>query len=92
MGWSAGCGEKIEIFENNLQNEIMIVKPKFGVSTKVAYEYSDLIENKANANIEEIIFGLKENNLEKVEKNIKNNLEEGEEGEDIKACYIFCIV
>ena len=72
-----GIGEKIEIFENNLQNEIMIVKPKFGVSTKVAYEYSDLIENKANANIEEIIFGLKENNLEKVEKNIKNNLEEG---------------
>lgn len=72
-----GIGEQIEILENNLDSDIIIIKPTFGVSTAVAYKNVDVLGNKVDANIDNIILGLKENNLELVENSIENQLEQG---------------
>lgn len=72
-----GIGENLEEIENNLDVKLIIIKPKFGVSTQKAYEnFKNIIEVK-KADINEIIEGLKTNNLKKVTKNIVNNLEDG---------------
>lgn len=72
-----GIGEQIEVLENKLDSDIIIIKPMFGVSTAVAYKNVDLLEKKIDANIDNIILGLKENNLELVENSIENQLEQG---------------
>ncbi len=72
-----GIGEEIEIIENNLDKDIILIKPHFGVSTAKAYKNMYMLNNKKDANIEKIIRGLKENNLDLVEENIENNLEQG---------------
>ena len=81
-----GIGENLEKIENNLNCDIVLVKPDFGVSTKEAYNLYSTLKNKKNADIDNIIDGLKENNLEKVEKNSENILEQGllTENENIK--------
>ncbi|TDT69842.1 4-diphosphocytidyl-2-C-methyl-D-erythritol kinase [Hypnocyclicus thermotrophus] len=71
-----GIGEKLEIIENKLESDIILVKPSFGISTKDAYiNYSNL-KNKNNANIEKIIKGLKENDVNLVRDNIDNHLQQ----------------
>ena len=82
-----GIGENLERIENNLECDIVLVKPDFGVSTKEAYNLYSTLKNKKDAGIEKIIEGLKENNLEKVEKNSENILEQGllTENENIKS-------
>ena len=72
-----GIGEKLEKIQNNLDCDVILVKPKFGVSTKKAYELYSKLDEKKFANIEEVLSGLKENNLKKVCKNIENMLEQG---------------
>ncbi|MBR8701443.1 4-diphosphocytidyl-2-C-methyl-D-erythritol kinase [Fusobacterium sp. DD29] len=72
-----GIGEKIEIIENRLTMDIIIIKPPFGVSTALAYKNMDILKNKKDANIENIIRGLRENSIELVESSIENNLEQG---------------
>lgn len=72
-----GIGEKIDIIENNLDADIILIKPDFGVSTAKAYKNMSIINNKKDANIDKIIEGLKNNNLSLVEDNIENNLEQG---------------
>lgn len=72
-----GIGEKLEKIQNNLDCDVILVKPKFGVSTKKAYELYSKLDEKKFANIEEILSGLKENNLKKVCENIENMLEQG---------------
>ena len=72
-----GIGEEIEIIENNLDTDIILIKPNFGVSTAKAYKNMSMLNNKKDANIEKIIFGLKNNNLSLVEESIENNLEQG---------------
>lgn len=72
-----GIGEKLEVFENNLDAKITLIKPNFGVSTALAYKYSDKLKYKKYANIESIIKGFKENNLKLIEENIENTLEQG---------------
>lgn len=75
-----GIGEKLEKIENNLSCDIVLVKPNFGVLTGKAYSfYSALKEDKKikEAKIQEIIEGLKNNDLEKVEKSSENILEQG---------------
>ncbi|MGL5277608.1 MAG: 4-(cytidine 5'-diphospho)-2-C-methyl-D-erythritol kinase [Cetobacterium sp.] len=71
-----GIGEKIQEIENNLKVSVVVVKPPFGVSTVEAYKQMKNIENPQKSNIDNIIKGLKENNLLLVEKYIENNLEE----------------
>ena len=72
-----GIGEKLEEIQNNLDCDVILVKPKFGVSTKKAYELYSKLDEKKFANIDEILSGLKENNLKKVCENIENMLEQG---------------
>lgn len=72
-----GIGEDIEIIENNLKNSIILIKPQFGVSTGKAYKNMSMLNNKRDANIDKIIFGLKENRVDIVEDNVENHLEQG---------------
>lgn len=72
-----GIGEDIEIIENNLKNFIILIKPQFGVSTGKAYKNMSILNNKRDANIDKIIFGLKENRVDIVEDSIENHLEQG---------------
>ena len=72
-----GIGEQLEKIENNLNLDIVLVKPSFGVSTKEAYSYYSILKNKKDADIDKIKEGLKENNQEKVEKFSENILEQG---------------
>lgn len=72
-----GIGEDIEIIENNLKNFIILIKPQFGVSTGKAYKNMSMLNNKRDANIDKIIFGLKENRVDIVEDSIENHLEQG---------------
>lgn len=72
-----GIGEDIEIIENNLKNSIILIKSQFGVSTGKAYKNMSMLNNKRDANIDKIIFGLKENRVDIVEDNIENHLEQG---------------
>ena len=72
-----GIGEQLEKIENNLNLDIVLVKPPFGVSTKEAYSYYSILKNKKDADIDKIKEGLKENNQEKVEKFSENILEQG---------------
>ena len=72
-----GIGEKLEKIQNNLECDVILIKPKFGVSTKKAYELYSKLDEKKFANIEEVLSGLKENNLKKVCENIENMLEQG---------------
>lgn len=72
-----GIGEDIEIIENNLKNSIILIKPQFGVSTGKAYKNMSMLNNKRDANIDKIIFGLKDNRVDIVEDNVENHLEQG---------------
>ncbi|WP_293959843.1 4-(cytidine 5'-diphospho)-2-C-methyl-D-erythritol kinase [uncultured Fusobacterium sp.] len=72
-----GIGEDIEIIENNLKNSIILIKPQFGVSTGKAYKNMSMLNNKRDANIDKIIFGLKDNRVDIVQDNIENHLEQG---------------
>lgn len=72
-----GIGEKIEVIENNLETDIILIKPNFGVSTARAYKNMYMLNNKKDADIDKIIAGLHEGDLTSVEKNIENHLEQG---------------
>lgn len=72
-----GIGEKLEKIQNNLDCDVILIKPKFGVSTKKAYELYSKLDEKKFANIDQVLSGLKENNLKKVCENIENMLEQG---------------
>lgn len=69
-----GIGEKIEIIENNSDFGIILVKPNFGINTKYAYRLVANLKNKNRVNIDEIVSGLKENDISKIEKNIENSI------------------
>lgn len=72
-----GIGEKIEELESNLDSDIVVIKPNFGVSTAKAYKNMYMLNNKKDANIENIIEGLKNNNVSLIEESIENHLEQG---------------
>lgn len=72
-----GIGEDIQEIENNLTDDIIIIKPNFGVSTAKAYQNMYMLNNKKDANIDNIIVGLRNNDISLVEKSIENHLEQG---------------
>lgn len=72
-----GIGEKIELFESNLDCAVILIKPQFGVNTKYAYECIKSIENKKYGDILAIRKGMEENNIDIVKTNIKNNIRDG---------------
>lgn len=71
-----GIGEKITLIENNLDCDILLIKPNFGVSTKEAYESYSKLKNVKKANLSLIIDGLKKNTLDQVQNNIENSLQQ----------------
>jgi 4-diphosphocytidyl-2-C-methyl-D-erythritol kinase len=73
----SGIGEGIKIIENNIEENIILIKPNFGVSTPRAYKNYSKLENKKNANIEKIIDGMKSGNIDEIENYIENSLEQG---------------
>lgn len=72
-----GIGERLQRIENNLEVNLILIKPKFGVSAGEAYSNFSKISNPKYADIEKISKGLKENELENVINNIENHLEQG---------------
>lgn len=71
-----GIGENLEKIENNLKCDIILVKPDFGVSTKEAYSLYSTLTEKKEADIEKIVSGLKDNNINIVEEYSENILEQ----------------
>lgn len=72
-----GIGEDIEVIKNNLGCSIILIKPDFGVSTGKAYKNMSMLNNKKDADIENIISGLEKNDRVMVERSIENHLEQG---------------
>lgn len=72
-----GIGERLEVVENNLECEIILVKPGFGVSAGEAYANFSKLKDPKGAGVEKILTGLKENNISNVLCNIENHLEQG---------------
>lgn len=72
-----GIGEILETIENKIQDKIILIKPNFGVSTIVAYKNYAKLEDKKNANLNNIIDAMRLGCLEKMEKNLENHLEQG---------------
>lgn len=72
-----GIGEEIEVIENNLDRDIILIKPNFGVSTAKAYKNMYMLNNKVDADIDKIVCGLKDNDITLVEESIENHLEQG---------------
>lgn len=72
-----GIGENIKLIENNLDSSIILIKPNFGVSTGKAYKNMSMLNNKKDANIDKIVFGLKKNDIDMIKENIENHLEQG---------------
>lgn len=75
-----GIGEKLEKIENNLSCDVILVKPNFGVSTGQAYGFYSIIKESGiikNADINEIVKGLNNNDRLKIENNSENILEQG---------------
>ena len=71
-----GIGELVEKIDNKLITGILLIKPNFGISTEKAYKLVDGLTHRKLADIEAIIKGLENNQLEIIESSIINNLEE----------------
>lgn len=61
----------------------VIVKPKFSISTKTAYQSLNNILSKKNKSIKNIISAIKSNNLKTISKNIYNKFEEVIKNEEL---------
>lgn len=72
-----GIGEEIEVIENNLDRDIILIKPNFGVSTAKAYKNMYMLNNKVDADIDKIVCGLRDNDITLIEESIENHLEQG---------------
>ena len=72
-----GIGEDLEVIENNIKDNIILIKPDFGVSTVVAYKNYAKLENKKDADIDKIVEGMRSGNLDELEDYLENHLEQG---------------
>lgn len=71
-----GIGEKLSVLPAMPKCTVLIAKPPVGVSTRVVYEALDTKEIVNHPDIDRIIEGLEENDLEKVASSMGNVLEE----------------
>lgn len=71
-----GTGEELEVIKNNLECDIILIKPNFGVSTQKAYILYEELKEKKSADIEKIMYALENNVKEEVEKVNENVLEQ----------------
>lgn len=70
-----GIGEKITKLKPFKDKILVLVKPPFGVSTKVVYQEFDLSKVVFHPNVEGLIKNIEEDNLKYVASNMKNLLE-----------------
>lgn len=70
-----GIGEKITKLKSFKDKILVLVKPPFGVSTKVVYQEFNLSKVVFHPNVEGLIKNIEEDNLEYVASNMKNLLE-----------------
>jgi len=71
-----GVGEKLTPIENNIDATYVLVKPKFSVSTKWAFENFDISKISKCPNVEKVIAGLASNDVGMVSENTANVLED----------------
>ena len=71
-----GIGEKLTPLPTFPKCYVLIAKPPVSVSTKTVYEKLDALEMIKHPNIDGILEGLSEQNLEKITANMGNVLEE----------------
>lgn len=71
-----GKGEKINILESRLETNLILLKPNFGISTKLAYETFDELKEVKYSNLDEIEKGILTNDIYLIEKNVENCLEQ----------------
>ncbi|MCI7223659.1 4-(cytidine 5'-diphospho)-2-C-methyl-D-erythritol kinase [Fusobacterium sp.] len=71
-----GKGEKINILESRLETNLILLKPNFGISTKLAYETFDELTEVKYSNLDEIEKGILTNDIYLIEKNVENCLEQ----------------
>lgn len=72
----SGKGEKTRSFKSELNANLILIKPNFGISTKLAYDNFDKLKDVKYSNLEEIEKGVSENNIFLIEKNVENCLEQ----------------
>jgi len=72
-----GIGEKIFPIENRLNCDVILIKPNFGVSTKEAFENISKLSLKKDIRIDNIVFALKNNDIDGVKANVFNDIERG---------------
>lgn len=72
----SGKGEIIKEIKSNFESTLLLIKPDFGVSTKVAYDSFDKLKDIKYSNLDAIERGLIENNLLLIKENIENGLEQ----------------
>ena len=71
-----GIGDEIQPIENNLSDfYIILVKPQKGISTRLAYEMTDL-ETCAHPDIDKLVQALNDNDYEYLCNNIGNSLQD----------------
>lgn len=71
-----GIGEVLTPLKNNMNLNILLVKPAFSVSTPTVYKNLKLNENSTHADVDKIIKSIKENDVTSLCLNLKNTLED----------------
>ena len=71
-----GIGEKMETIPSFNNVHVLIVKPDFGLNTGKMYQLCDEIENPIHPDIDSIVSGCRDNDLEKLCANLANMMEQ----------------
>jgi len=72
---ATGIGEKLTQIENKIDVTYVLVKPKFSISTKWAFENVDISKMSKHPNIDAVIEGLNTDDVDMISKNMANVLE-----------------
>ncbi len=75
LAYVEGIGEKIQLIESDFSCDMLLVKPRIGVSTKAAFSNLDY-DNLTHASCKELKLALENNDYNGVVNNLKNSLEQ----------------
>ena len=70
-----GIGERLTSLPNMHSTDLVVIKPRFGVSTKVVYEEFDYSEPKRRPNFDILIDSIAKHDIANIAKNMANVLE-----------------
>lgn len=77
----SGKGELVKKIESKFESTLLLIKPDFGISTKIAYDNFDKLKYIKYSNLDAIERGIFENNLLLIKENIENGLEQAIEND-----------